>query len=269
MYFFMPSVRLATSIPGTNRYLVVTSFFNNGEPLHLRVSIFTTQLEGWYWEYRMVGPFTSVYSCEEYLPIQTTFAIHRTRSSRAHWGKNDRSVARSARYFFGRVPAIGTCRRRHCVVHFMWQLINHPVAVSLWDRFSLATGTNAALLSLQYFSHLFPTMNRIRSCSWSLQLHSRGQEGGIFEFYKSENRGKGRWYIPGRATVSKFRSTLPTYLVDTTDSVRGVTIGEGQGATKSAARCSAATQALGYLYARGIFPTTEDSNWQLMYHISM
>jgi hypothetical protein len=54
------SVRSATFIPGANPDLVVTSLFNNGEPLHLRGSIFTTHLGGWYGEYRMVRFFTAV-----------------------------------------------------------------------------------------------------------------------------------------------------------------------------------------------------------------
>src|SRR5450631_1189434 len=114
----MPSVRLATFIPRANMYPFVTSLFNDGEPLHLRESTFTSQLEGRYRERRMVGPFTSIYSCEKSLPIQAIFATYRTRSVRAHWGKNNGSVAHSAKCSRGGVPAIGTCRGRHYAVHF-------------------------------------------------------------------------------------------------------------------------------------------------------
>ncbi|KAI0268510.1 hypothetical protein BGY98DRAFT_1018917, partial [Russula aff. rugulosa BPL654] len=57
----------------------------------------------------VVGPFTSVYSCEESLPIQAIFDTYRARSARAHWGKNNGSVARSAKCSLGGIPAIGTC----------------------------------------------------------------------------------------------------------------------------------------------------------------
>ncbi|KAI0268508.1 hypothetical protein BGY98DRAFT_1018898 [Russula aff. rugulosa BPL654] len=66
----------------------------------------------------MVGPFTSVYNCEESLPIQAIFDTHRARSARAYWGKNNRSVSRSAKCSLGGISAIGTCRGGHCAVHF-------------------------------------------------------------------------------------------------------------------------------------------------------
>jgi len=55
-------------------------------------------------------------------------------------------------------------------------------------------------------------------------------------------------YLP----VSKFRSTLPTYHVNTTASVRNAAVGKGEGTTKSAAKSNAATQALEHFHANGI-----------------
>ena len=70
-----------------------------------RVSTLTTRLEGC----RMVGPFTSLYSCEESLPIQVLFATYRARSARVHRGKNNRSVTRPAKGSLGGFPVIRTC----------------------------------------------------------------------------------------------------------------------------------------------------------------
>jgi ribosomal protein S12 methylthiotransferase accessory factor YcaO len=68
-------------------------------------------------------------------------------------------------------------------------------------------------------------------------------------------------YIPGRTLVSKFRSTLPTFHVNTTASVRRVAIGSGQGVSKSAAKRAAATKALEYFHENGIEAIPEqDSN---------
>jgi hypothetical protein len=61
-----------------------------------------------------------------------------------------------------------------------------------------------------------------------------------------------RRYIPGRTPVSKFRSTLPTYHVNTTASVQSVTIGEGKDTTKNGAKSRAATKALDYFDANGV-----------------
>jgi hypothetical protein len=58
--------------------------------------------------------------------------------------------------------------------------------------------------------------------------------------------------IPGRTLVSEFRSTSPTYHVNTTASVRSVTIGEWEDTTRSAAKRRAAAQALEYFITNGI-----------------
>src|SRR6267154_4977885 len=104
----MQSARLAALIPGTDLYLVSASPFHHGESFHLRAGTFATRLERWYRQHRMVGPFISIYSCEEFLPIQAICATYHTRPTRAHWRKNNRSVAHSTESFFGGVPAIGT-----------------------------------------------------------------------------------------------------------------------------------------------------------------
>src|SRR6266403_853851 len=66
----------------------------------------------------MVAIFTSIYGCQESLPIQVFCAAYCTRSARAHRGPNDRGAAHLAESFLGGVPAIGTCPGRHWAVHF-------------------------------------------------------------------------------------------------------------------------------------------------------
>src|SRR6266576_5401434 len=99
---------LAALVPGTDLYHVFASPFHDGESFHLRGSTFATRLERWYREYRMVGTFTSIYGREGSLPIRAICTTYRARPSRAHWGKNNRSVADVAESFFGGVPAIGS-----------------------------------------------------------------------------------------------------------------------------------------------------------------
>jgi hypothetical protein len=56
-------------------------------------------------KHAMAGTFTFIYCCEESIPIWGI--LHHTP-----WeliGKNDRSVAHPAEYFFGGAPAVGTC----------------------------------------------------------------------------------------------------------------------------------------------------------------
>src|SRR6266705_3103779 len=99
----MQSARLAALVPGTDLHFLFASPFRDGESFHLRANTYTTQLERWYREHRVVGTFTTIYGREESLPIQAICATHRARPTRAHWGEN-RSVAHIAESLLGGVP---------------------------------------------------------------------------------------------------------------------------------------------------------------------
>jgi hypothetical protein len=86
------------------------------QPLHLRGSIFTIQLEGC--EHRMVGPANSIYSREESIRIKAICTTYRARSAGDHQGQNNRSVVRPAESLLGGFPSVGICRGRHRAVHF-------------------------------------------------------------------------------------------------------------------------------------------------------
>src|SRR6266566_5896841 len=99
----MQRTRLAALVPGTDLYHVFASPFHEGESFHPRASKFATRLERWYREYRMVGASTSIYRCEESLPIRAICATYRARSAGDHWGRNSRSVVHAAESLLGGV----------------------------------------------------------------------------------------------------------------------------------------------------------------------
>jgi len=74
-----------------------------------------------------------LYICEDrFLPLVWKDDTDNTKwycacPARAHCGKNNRSVARSAKCSLGGVPTIRTCRRgRHCAVHFCTKADQSP-----------------------------------------------------------------------------------------------------------------------------------------------
>ena len=65
----MHKVRLASFIIGTNLYLDLASPFRIGEPLHLREPTLAARLEKQHLECTVAGAITSIYCCEDSLPI--------------------------------------------------------------------------------------------------------------------------------------------------------------------------------------------------------
>jgi hypothetical protein len=65
----MHRVGLASFVYGTDLHLVLASHFHIGESLHLRVAIFATEWGRQRREHIMVGTITSIYLCEEPLPV--------------------------------------------------------------------------------------------------------------------------------------------------------------------------------------------------------
>ncbi|KAF8502708.1 hypothetical protein F5888DRAFT_1113768 [Russula emetica] len=64
-------------------------------------------------KYAMAGTFTSVYCCEESLPMREICTTYCTRPARTCRGQNDRSVAHPGECFLGGSSAVGTSPRRH------------------------------------------------------------------------------------------------------------------------------------------------------------
>ena len=82
----------------------------------------------------MVGPFTSIFDREESLPMQAISTTYRACSSRAHWGKDSRSVARSANVLLEGFQVSEPVQEGISHLISARQLTNHIIAVSLWDR---------------------------------------------------------------------------------------------------------------------------------------
>src|SRR5258708_3075625 len=55
--------------------------------------------------------FTTMYCCEEPLPLRRNRATYRARAPGARWGRSNRSVTCHEEPFLGGAPSIGTCRR--------------------------------------------------------------------------------------------------------------------------------------------------------------
>jgi hypothetical protein len=111
----MHRVGLASFIYGTGLYIVPAPPFPVGGPLHLRVHIFTSGLARQHREHAMAGTISTIYWCEEPLPIREICIMYHILPARNRWGQNDRSVARPPKYFFRGTSAIGSPSRHSAV----------------------------------------------------------------------------------------------------------------------------------------------------------
>src|SRR6266576_1463495 len=80
-----------------------------GTSLHLRGCILAITLARRHRERSVAGTFTSIYDCEEPLPIQGSCATHRARAAGARRAETDRNVTSSAGSFVRGARSIGTC----------------------------------------------------------------------------------------------------------------------------------------------------------------
>ena len=112
----MYGVGLASFIHGTGLYLVPASPFDVGGPLRLRAPKFATGLARQHRECAMAGTITTIYRCEEPLPIRELRVTYHACPARARWGQIDGSVAHPPEYLFGGAPAIGGCPGMHSAI---------------------------------------------------------------------------------------------------------------------------------------------------------
>ena len=99
--------RLAAFVSGATLYRVLSPISLGGTPLHG----ISTVTGAKYREHPVAGTFTPIYRCEKSLLIQEICDTNRACPGRACQGKTRKGnggVTRSATYFLGRVPAIGT-----------------------------------------------------------------------------------------------------------------------------------------------------------------
>ena len=111
----MHRVGLASFVYGTGLYLVPAYPFRIGGPLHLRGPILASGLERQYREYAIAGTITTIYWCEEPLPIREICILYHILPARTHWEQNDRSVARPPKYFLRGTSAIRSPSRHSAV----------------------------------------------------------------------------------------------------------------------------------------------------------
>src|SRR6266849_1706380 len=81
-----------------------------------RVSVSRLKVERRRREWSMVGTPTSIYCCEESLPIRGDPARYFVRPTRTRWRRNNRSPTLPAEYLLGRVRAIRTFSGSHWTV---------------------------------------------------------------------------------------------------------------------------------------------------------
>src|SRR6266849_488680 len=149
----MSSARLATFIPGANLYLVVTSLFNNREPLHSRPH-WKDDIENTEWLDILLS-FTAVKNL--YLSKQCSSHIARALQELIG-GRTTEVLSALQNVLLEGFQPSGPVEEGIGQFISARQLTNRPVAISVWDR--LFSETNGALSSLQYSSFLSPALNR-------------------------------------------------------------------------------------------------------------